>query len=216
MPVRNYSVLKGTPVEGAVFQPINPQLDKPHYHIHIKNADGEEFDVAVNILSDDGSMVLFEIKAGSAPKDASVLEALMPGLTPLSLNNPVALDYVKQNLVTKAQMTSLPASDTLDTPLSQKIDALIKAAIADPNGLVYAWGSVFGDQGKSPFWGFTPDNGIHDIHMNQGNPPQNHDSDNGADQDGALAVFANGAYTTVFVAFQSQSFNTDADGNVVG
>jgi uncharacterized protein YukJ len=216
MPVRNYSVLKGRPIEGAVFQPKNPQRDQPHYHIHIKNEDGSEFDIAVNILSDDGSEVLFIVKDNFAPKDADSLNGLSIGITPLRLGNPDALDYVKQNLVTKDQMSDVPASNTTDTPLSQIVDGLIQAAITDENGLVYAWGSVFGDQGASPFWGFTPDSGIHDIHMNQGNPPGHHDSDNGAAQDGGLAVFANGAFKTLLIAFQTQSFSTDEDGNVVG
>jgi uncharacterized protein YukJ len=123
---------------------------------------------------------------------------------------------VKDHLVTEREMTDLPPSDTTDTPLSQRIDALLQAAIADANGLVYAWGSVFGGRGDNPFWHFSPDSGIHDIHMNQGNPPGHHDADNGADQDGGLTIFANGAYKSVFIAFKTQSFTTDEDGNVEG
>lgn len=216
MPVRNYSVLKGKPVEGAVFQPLHPERDQPHYHIHVKNDDGGQFDIAVNILSDDGSEVLFEIKSDFSPRPSSSLEALPLGITALHQGNPNALDFVKQHLISKSDMSTVLISETVDTPLSQRIDALIQSALADDQGLVYAWGSVFSNQGRSPFWHFTPDIGIHDIHMNQGNPPGHHDADNGADQDGGMSIFADGKFTTVFLAFQTQSFETDENGNVSG
>lgn len=215
MPVRNYSVLKGKPVEGRVFPPLNPNRDQPHYHIHVKNSDGSEFDIAVNVLSDDGSEVLFLVKEG-APKDEQALDGLDLGITPLRLGNSLALDYVKQQLVARGEMTALEPSNRTDTPLAATIDRLIQSAIADDSGLVYAWGSVFGGQKANPFWHFSPDDGIHDIHMNQGNPPHHHDADNGIAQDGGISVFADGKFNTVFLAFQTQSFKTDDDGNAVG
>ena len=58
--------------------------------------------------------------------------------------------------------------------------------------------------------------GIHDIHMNQGNPAP-HAGDNGIWQDGALYVYLpqQKSYTAVFLAFQTESWKTDGKGNPV-
>jgi uncharacterized protein YukJ len=75
--------------------------------------------------------------------------------------------------------------------------------------VIYAFGSAFSDKGKV--------DGIHDIHMNQGNPKGNHSGDNGVWQDGALFINlpAKGTWTTVFIAFQTESWSTDSAGNPV-
>ncbi|HET7615957.1 MAG TPA: DUF2278 family protein, partial [Bacillales bacterium] len=60
------------------------------------------------------------------------------------------------------------------------------------------------------YFGFQPGNGIHDIHMNQGNQDKWKDDD-GVWQDGALLFHypSTDKWTAVFLAFQSQSFQTD-------
>jgi uncharacterized protein YukJ len=79
--------------------------------------------------------------------------------------------------------------------------------IADKSGMIYAFGSAYADKGKV--------DGIHDIHMNQGNPAKNHGGDNGAWQDGALLIHlpSKGTWTAVFIAFQTESWDTDSAGN---
>jgi hypothetical protein len=59
-------------------------------------------------------------------------------------------------------------------------------------------------------FGFIPANGVHDIHMNQGNTGQ-FARDNGVRQDGALLLHfpAQFRWVAIFLAFQSQSFHTD-------
>src|SRR5262249_1194578 len=65
------------------------------------------------------------------------------------------------------------------------------------------------DNSKNPF-AFEPDEGVHDIHMNQGNPPHSHDQDNGVWQDGGLLFeFPDGTFSAVFLAFQTQKWHTD-------
>ena len=53
--------------------------------------------------------------------------------------------------------------------------------------------------------------------MNQGNPLDNHGQDNGIWQDGALFVNLPAQHTwiAVFIAFQTQSWQTDDQGNPV-
>ncbi|MHC5731586.1 MAG: DUF2278 family protein, partial [Nostoc sp.] len=63
-------------------------------------------------------------------------------------------------------------------------------------------------------WGFQPDDGIHNIHMNQGNSRGNHDDENGRGEDGALFIYLRDSNTWVgvYVAFQTQSFDNDSHG----
>jgi uncharacterized protein YukJ len=60
---------------------------------------------------------------------------------------------------------------------------------------------------------FTPGNGIHDIHMNQGNSGK-WKRDNGVYQDGAIFIeYPRDKWRAFFFAFQSQTFDTDNNGN---
>ncbi len=70
---------------------------------------------------------------------------------------------------------------------------------------------------KDQHFKFLPGNGVHDIHMNQGNDP-GHARDDGGFQDGCLIFeYPGGKYRAFFMAFQSQSFNTDdKTGHAIG
>jgi len=94
--------------------------------------------------------------------------------------------------------------------LNNEVVDLLNRAIADANGTIYAFGSSYADSNGVQ--------GIHDIHMNQGNPPGNHDADNGVWQDGAIFINlpAMSTWLAVFIAFQTQSWDTDnATGDVL-
>jgi hypothetical protein len=65
---------------------------------------------------------------------------------------------------------------------------------------------------------FLPGNGVHDIHMNQGNSGQ-FTRDDGVWQDGGLLVHFPGEsrWVGIFLAFQSQAFHTDdSSGHAIG
>ena len=208
MPITSYSVLRGRPTAGQVVTGASR-----HYQITVA-AGGATFTVAVNIESIDGSEVLYAIVNGFTPPDPSALSALSEGITGLgSEPGGLALDFVRQRIagkpmITKAQMTLLPkaAVDRVRAlALENAVVALLNAAVADPSATVYAFGSAFSDNGVV--------DGIHDIHMNQGNPKNNHGADNGIWQDGALFLLIKGVWTAVFIAFQTESWTTDAAGN---
>jgi len=93
--------------------------------------------------------------------------------------------------------------------LENAVVTLLNMTIADKDGVIYAFGSAYADSGKV--------DGIHDIHMNQGNPGNNHGGDNGIWQDGALFISlpSKGTWTAVFIAFQTESWSTDSAGNPV-
>jgi uncharacterized protein YukJ len=91
--------------------------------------------------------------------------------------------------------------------LQNAVITLLNMTIADKDGVIYAFGSSYADKGKV--------DGIHDIHMNQGNPVNNHGGDNGIWQDGALLIHlpSKATWTAVFIAFQTESWTTDSNGN---
>jgi uncharacterized protein YukJ len=113
-------------------------------------------------------------------------------------------------------MSLLPIDETSpNSTMHSMIDTLIQKAIQQ-SATIYAFGQSFSGAGVNPFFHFQPDQGCHDIHMNQGNPEGRHGNSNGTFQDGALFVqFSDGTWGAVFIAFQSQSFDTDDNGNPV-
>jgi uncharacterized protein YukJ len=201
VPVPAYGVLKGHPTARQV---QGPHGRAPHLHITL-DANGEQFDIAVNVLSTDGSEILYHVNHAFAPPQANGLLQLPTGRTLLPRTNPLALDFVRQKLVSRDDMVALRARDArrlTDSDLHNEIDDLVVRAINDTNAQFFAFGSKFPD-------------GIHDIHMNQGNPRGNFFGDNGTFQDGALFAYFPSAdrWLAAFIAFQSESWNTDDDGN---
>ncbi len=197
-------------------------------------ATGGPFTVAVNIQSVDGSEVLYAIEEDFTPPDLAGLQALPMGMTALTSEpGGLALDFVRstvngQPMVTKAQMTLLPqmkaktkggsAEEEMiqrarSKALENAVVTLLNMTIADKDGVIYAFGSAFADSGKV--------DGIHNIHMNQGNPVGGKNGgfsgDNGVWQDGALFINlpSKGTWTAVFIAFQTESWTTDSAGNPV-
>jgi len=222
MPIANYSVLAGRPTAGKVVSGASA-----HYQITMQ-AGGGPFTVAVNIQSVDGSEVLYAIEEGFTAPDLAGLMALPMGMTKLqSAAGGLALDYVRSKvggapMITKAEMTLLPhlnakakgggAEEQMiqrarAKALENAVVTLLNMTIADKDGVIYAFGSAFADKGKV--------DGIHDIHMNQGNPKNNHGGDNGVWQDGALFIHlpSKKTWTAVFLGFQTESWNTDSTGN---
>ncbi len=117
------------------------------------------------------------------------LLALATGLTTLKCEpGGMALDFVR------SQVDGAPMSDPRPDGLAPKshkaggrqnglnneVVDLLNRAVADANGTIYAFGSAYADADEVQ--------GIHDIHMNQGNPPHNHAGDNGVWQDGAILM----------------------------
>jgi uncharacterized protein YukJ len=224
LPITNYSLLKGQPTGGKVVSGSSA-----HYQITV-NATAGPFTVAVNIQSVDGSEVLYAIEENFTPPVS--LTKVASGMTALpSKAGGLALDFVRETIagkpmITKAQMTLLPTEndtakfvteverkdhihDRAEHALSNAVITLLNAAVKDKGAVVYAFGSAYADNGKV--------DGIHDIHMNQGNPLNSYGSDNGIWQDGALFVFSSQTktYTAIFLAFQTESWQTDAKGNPV-
>ena len=230
MPIGNYSVLKGHPTAGKVVSGASA-----HYQITLNVLDkaGQPFTVAVNIESVDLSEVLYSIKPSFTPPNGAGLAALALGITPLmSQAGGLALDFVRetiagQPMITRDQMSLLPIAassakfmaeektshlsirEERAHALQNAVVRLLNQAVADPDSVLYAFGSAFADGGVV--------DGIHDIHMNQGNPLANHANENGVWQDGAVFINmpSQSTWTALFLAFQTESWTTDDDGNPI-
>ncbi len=209
MPLKKYGVLKG--------RPINRRLgagSSPHYQIHIVD-DDDDYRIAVNVKSKQSpSELLYYIDEAFGHPILDDLEELALGFTAFgSQPGGAALDYIRGNLFNPGEMVPLP----FDVPgpnndLNEKIDFHVQRAMGDENSVVYAFGERWGPEAtkRDKYFGFKPGNGIHDIHMNQGNSEQ-FAGDDGVWQDGGLLLNfpAQNQWVAVFLAFQSQAWHTD-------
>jgi uncharacterized protein YukJ len=212
MPIRNYGVLKGRVIRGKPER----RHSTPHYQILVA-AGGTLFRVAVGTRSEHGAPdLLFHRDDDFHHPLLASLAGLADGFHPLApTRESGALDYVRGTLVRREQMQPLP----LDVPgpdndLNEKIGALVDRAKADREARLYAFGGRWGPEPRrlDAEFGFDPGNGVHDIHMNQGNPPGRHEHDNGPWQDGALLLHfpAEARWSALFLAFQSQRWDSPA------
>ena len=123
------------------------------------------------------------------------------------------MDFIRGNLFDRDSLIPLPHDvPGPDNDLNEKIDAHVTRALAEEDAVVYAFGERWGPEADSrdKYFGFRPGNGIHDIHMNQGNVGR-FVSDDGVWQDGALFMHfpSEDRWVAIFLAFQSQSWHTD-------
>jgi uncharacterized protein YukJ len=205
MPLKNYGVLVGRAVdcrrEGGT--------DSPHYQVRI-DAAGAGYRLAVNVLSQESPSELLYVADDDFrhPVTDAVagLDAGWHGLAPRT-----GLDFIRGNLFNRTAMRPLPPDVSgPDNDLSDFLDHYVRRAIADPSALVYAFGERWGPESgkKDKVFGFKPGNGVHDIHMNQGNV-ERFRGDDGVWQDGGLLMRLNGRWVGIFLAFQSQAWHTD-------
>lgn len=209
MPLRAYGVLKGKAIEVRL-----GAGQSPHYQVRIVD-DTTDYRIAVNVKSQLApSDVEFIVLERFAHPITSVVEGLPRGFTTLQRKPGTgALDFIRGNLFDRTKMRPLPFSvPGFDNDLNEKLDRVMQRAVADERSLVYAFGERWGPEPsvKDKYFGFLPGNGVHDIHMNQGNSA-GFIGDNGVYQDGGLLVHfpTQHEWTAVFLKFQSQSWHTD-------
>lgn len=213
MPLATYGVLKGTVVG------------------HLRNADDDHYQILVQ-----AGKTLHRIASNvksSAPKAPSTVlfastttlpKALTGGLTALEVGyrklaskpGGLALDYLRSGIVKTASMKPVPPdAPGADNDLKDLLETAVVKAMKEEGSLIYAFGAKWGPEKGLPdkYFKFSPGNGIHDIHMNQGNAGK-YRQDNGTYQDGALVLaYPGGKWRAFFFAFQSQVFKTDDHGN---
>ena len=211
MPLSAYGVLVGRVV---ACRRESAGEATPHYQVHVV-ADGVDYRVAVNVQSAQApSQLRYLVDDDFAHPVTDDLAGFAEGWTGLpSQAGGASLDFIRGNLFDPAGLRLLPA----DLPgerndLADLLDSYLLRAVEDPTATVFAFGQRWGpDQGNpDPTFGFSPGNGVHDIHMNQGNSAQ-FAGDDGVWQDGGLLIRFAGTprWVAIFLAFQSQSWHTD-------
>jgi uncharacterized protein YukJ len=210
MPLERYGVLKGSVANAR----REGDPDTPHYQVHV-HADGTSYRVAVNVKSQlSPSELLFIVDDRFRHPLTAGLPALPTGFTELERDpGSVALDFIRGNLFDRLLLRPLPHSlPGPDNDLSDRVEHFVARAIQEHDSEVYAFGERWGPEGDKPdkIFGFMPGNGVHDIHMNQGNHPQ-FARDDGVWQDGALVFYfpSTDQWVAIFLAFQSQAWHTD-------
>jgi uncharacterized protein YukJ len=208
---RTYGVLIGKIADGK----LKPSGASPHYEIWIKVA-GEDFRVAVNVRSVDGSDVLVHYDPDyrlATKRDLAALAAGRGGFAPLGTGpRGEGLDYLRDGLFQIDDMHAIPA-DGAGITLANLLDGQVERAKADNDAVAIAFGEHFQDRGSDETFGFSPEQGVHDIHMMQGNGGSFAD-DNRVNGDGALFIrFSKGETVALFVRFTVQETTTeDASG----
>jgi uncharacterized protein YukJ len=205
MPLKKYGVLVGRAVERR----REGGTDSPHYQVKI-DAGGTSYRIAVNVLSQLApSELLYVADDDFRHPITTALAGRSPGWHDLAPR--AGLDFIRGNLFDRAAMRALPPDVSgPDNDLSDFLDHYLERAIADPAALVYAFGERWGPEAgtKDKIFGFKPGNGVHDIHMNQGNSDRFR-GDDGTWQDGGLLLKLDGRWVGIFLAFQSQAWHTD-------
>jgi uncharacterized protein YukJ len=206
---RVYGVLVGTIRDGQE----NRSGRSPHYEIWVE-AD-RDYRVAVNVRSEDGSDVVVHYDpdfSNPTKLDLAHIAAGEAGFKPLTTGpGGMGLDYLRDGLFPLAAMHEIPP-DGQGVTLSNLLDGQIERAKADQAAVVVVFGQFFEDRGSDETFGFSPERGVHDVHMMQGNSG-NFADDNRINGDGALFIrFAGGETVALFVRFSEQSMTTDDTG----
>nr|WP_281283462.1 DUF2278 family protein [Modestobacter excelsi] len=187
---------------------------QPALQVRVQGGDAT-FRLAVNVLSRQSPSELLYLadEAFAHPVLDAVLR-LPDVFTPLP-NQPGsgALDFIRGNLFDRTAMHRMPATAPgPDNDLAAALAHFVGRARSDPTARLFAFGERWPPEAGTPdaVFGFTPGNGVHDVHMNQGNSAQFR-RDDGVWQDGGLMLHFPGAQQTVavFLAFQSQAWHTD-------
>ena len=209
MPLSGYGVLAGRVVDRLA----ETGSDTPHYQLHVEGAG--DYRIAVNVRSQQQPPdLLYVADETFAHPLVQALSALGDGFTGLASEpGGLALDFIRANLFDRAAMRPVPSTAPgPDNDLADLLDHFVERAMADPAARLYAFGQRWGPEAGTPdkIFGFSPGNGVHDIHMNQGNSGR-FTADDGVWQDGGLLLHfpAQDQWVAVFLAFQSQAWHTD-------
>jgi uncharacterized protein YukJ len=219
MPLKNgYAILKGHAVGGVL-----AKAGTDHYAVHVVD-EHVDYRIAINIRSSApgfGKDLWFYL-------DEDFRHPVLDGLSQLPLGREVfgpctsiqtrrqsgiALDFIRMNLFERTKMKLFPGQVSgKNNDLNERVDALVRDAIGDEDSLIYAFGEPWGPEGiKDKIFGFAPGNGVHDIHMNQGDLTGDYAHEDGVYQDGGLIFYDSVArkFTAYFTKFQSQAWHTN-------
>ncbi|KAH8205746.1 hypothetical protein TruAng_000022 [Truncatella angustata] len=210
MTIQRYGVWRGTATK---WEPT--QQDNDHGHITFTDGTTDDLDCAVDVKSKDSdSRIVFwnVVSFDESHPLAAKLVNISEGYQSITSHTPsgLGLDYLKGGLVNVQQGRILdynesgPNNDILDF-----LNPILNAAVSQKADM-YLYGSQY-EEGD----------GIHDIHMNQGDVGK-FAKENGVYQDGGMVFnFKSGSgdltgWQGVFLAFATQSTQTNSKGGPTG
>jgi uncharacterized protein YukJ len=209
MPIKGYGVLRAAVVDRRI-----ETTDTPHYQIQLRAA-GVDYRAAINVRSQQRPPELLYLAVDSfAHPLLDRVRALPDGFTELSSDSSgAALDYIRGNLFRRELLRPVPTAEPgPENDLGDFLDHYVRRATGDADARAFVFGQAWGPEPATPdkVFHFLPGNGVHDVHMNQGNSGRFADDD-GVFQDGGLLLHfpADDSWVAIFLAFQSQSFHTD-------
>ncbi len=208
MSLKKYGVLKGKAIDTK-----KGTGNSPHFQILV--SDGQLlYRIAVNVESQEPpSDVLYYVDENFHHPIKDILETIPEGYNQLeSKPGGTAMDFIRGNLFDTSLMKPLPHDvPGADNDLNEMVQKYVAKAISMESSSIYAFGERWGPENeRDKFFGFTPGNGIHDIHMNQGSSAAFMKYD-GVWQDGGIVIHLpdDNKWIAIFLAFQSQCFHTD-------
>ncbi|MCC8395979.1 DUF2278 family protein [Paraburkholderia sp. MMS20-SJTR3] len=230
--MNEYCMFKGNLLRAAPFK--DSYVGSPHYVITVTANDNKPFNLVVNSAStqpgkNGSDDVYFYADLNFTDPLTAKLTALAPGLYTSGFPR---LDYFQDSsLLDIRRMRPIPYKDENGNraDVNDIVNGILTIDESQPaESLPYDNGS--GQLHNRDFWTpttagivvygfgflFLPKkDGLHETHMNQGNPRGPHYDENGAFQDGAVIVQRADGFAAMFTAFQTQYLPTDASGNPV-
>jgi uncharacterized protein YukJ len=216
-----YGVLRGKLDKWKREDPPVGGKKSPHLQVRVLDGTGKAWRIPVNVRSGDPAKSLVIFHRADPLLSHPILDGLAAfpsGLTDLNTRPRTAsnaLDYSRAPLFDLTTGIALPpsgpgADDDLQDVVSRQLNDL-KAS----GGELFAFGSHFHDPAPKPGIDteFGTKDGMHDIHMNQGNAPHDHDEDNGVFNDGGLILRFPDHVTGLFFRFKTQFLPTDQHGD---
>jgi uncharacterized protein YukJ len=194
-------------------------LSTPHLQIRVVDGHNQAWRVPVNVLSGDQSRVIFH--RADPLQNHPLLAALPQVATGFTLLPPAvrsaatALDYFRAPLFDWPTGVAVPSTGPGANDDLQDILVTYLKQLHDQNGTLFVFGAKFPEPGQPPAprpidHEFHTVQGLHDIHMNQGNAsPGQFAQDNGVFQDGGLILQFGSRYVGLFLRFATQWLPTD-------
>jgi hypothetical protein len=218
MPVQDYGVVIGQ-FDHFDRDDANRYGNFFHGHIFV-NAAGLSYNCAVDVKYPNGTVEYFKPGKLDDTKFTTV-SGLADGFHSLASNTASgAIDYVRSPLISEALGCVATIYAWLNAFTGQNYQVWTKnvgmsalsdleAFLAADGGIqrIYVFGARYRNQNQSP------PQGMHDVHMNQGDPPGQFQLLDGIWQDGGVIVLRpSGMLTGFFVKFVTQTLNTNNQG----
>ena len=212
MPVQNYGLVVGS-FDHFDRDPNNHYGNFFHGHIFVRAPDAAGasalYNCAVDVKYPNG-MVEYATPTALDSSKFATIHGLIDGSHALvSTPTSGAIDYTRSSLlsslVSGTGQTSALWKQNVGGSVLNDMEYFLTAAVGIQR--IYVFGSLFVNHAQHP------PQGVHDVHLNQGDPPGAFRPLDGIWQDGGVIVERpDGTIVGFFVKFLTQSLKTDANG----